>query len=333
MTNNPLPVWYKPILSKEERETPMLLCRRPEPPISFSKKRIQELATPKKNHLDELTRPPAKIKWGNQEPLWKVKASNKEHSQRTEKLAEPKKNFASKKVQPMAQYEFSCGRGSPLYSTNFKGKLKEPSQRIIELAKNKTPYNINLHDQFRFSCGRSSPVWKVSKAAQVAVPTARINILSQAKQFHQNYVPDRPIRTTVAKSATLAAMTERLETLAKPKDHSNNHYFIDSRKPEEAITKVQKGALNFEASDRLKELSSPVGFSKDFEVPNLTFWKVSRAALKAQCSDRFNELAKHVSRPSMDSVQYDQNTFTVSEAAKKARCTERIASLSHPIKR
>ena len=83
----------------------------------------------------------------------------------------------------------------------------------------------------------------------------------------------------------------------------------------------------------MKELSAPVGFSNDFEHPNLDFWKVKRGALKAQASDRFNELAKHVTRQSMDSVQYDQNAFTVSVAAKKARCSDRLASLAHPIQR
>ena len=151
------------------------------------------------------------------------------------------------------------------------------------------------------------------------------------------------------KSASRAAPNERLEALAKAKDHSNNHYFIDARRPEESIIKVKKGekdlktfrflsffrlgALLFEASDRLKELAAPVGFSNDFEHPNLDFWKVKRGALKAQASDRFNELAKHVTRQSMDSVQYDQNAFTVSVAAKKARCSDRLATLAQPIQR
>ena len=45
-----VPVWhkpYKPILSKEERATPMLLCRQPEHVKGFDKKRIKQLATPK----------------------------------------------------------------------------------------------------------------------------------------------------------------------------------------------------------------------------------------------------------------------------------------------
>ena len=125
------------------------------------------------------TQPPAFIQWGNQEPLWKVsEAAKRANSETFDKLAKPKKDFASKKMQSVAQYEFSCGRGSPIIKAN-KGTLKEPSARIIELAKNKTPYNINIHDQFRFSCGRSSPVWKVTQAAKKAVATPRIDILSR----------------------------------------------------------------------------------------------------------------------------------------------------------
>ena len=96
----------------------------------------------------------------------------------------------------------------------------------------------------------------------------------------------------MSKSAARANITDRLEELARPKEHCNDHYFIDSRKPEESITKVKKSALGYEASDRLRELSNPIGFSKDFEMPNLEFWRVKRSALHAKCSDRFDELAK-----------------------------------------
>ena len=47
----------------------------------------------------------------------------------------------------------------------------------------------------------------------------------------------------MSKSAARANITDRLEELARPKEHSNDHYFIDSRKPEESITKVKKGKL------------------------------------------------------------------------------------------
>ena len=44
------PIWhkpFKPILPKEERETPMLICRKPKTITSFDRKRMKELATPK----------------------------------------------------------------------------------------------------------------------------------------------------------------------------------------------------------------------------------------------------------------------------------------------
>lgn len=215
-----------------------------------------------KNHMCDQTRPPAFIRWGNQEPLWKVTEAAKSGSNGDstfDKLAQPKKDFASKKTH-LAQYEFSCGRGSPIRTTKKLGKLKassqknrtlepnfylkEPSQRVIELAKNKTPYNINIHDQFRFSCGRSSPVWKVTQAARHAVSSPRIDILSRPKQFHVQFIGDRPVRTIVSRGAAKAMTTERLESLSRPKDHCNAHYFVDSRKPEESITKVKKGFIS-----------------------------------------------------------------------------------------
>ena len=79
-------------------------------------------------------------------------------------------------------------------------------------------------------------------------PTTRLSpikdILSRPKQFHAQFQGDRPVRTIVSKSAARANITDRLETLARPKEHCNDHYFIDSRKPEESITKVKKG-LNY----------------------------------------------------------------------------------------
>ena len=45
-----VPVWhkpFKPILPKEEREPPMLICRKPETLKYFDRQRIKQLATPK----------------------------------------------------------------------------------------------------------------------------------------------------------------------------------------------------------------------------------------------------------------------------------------------
>merc|ERR1712131_325482 len=62
----------RPILTDEERMTPMLLCRVPSIPKQYSRERLNQLATPKKDHLDELSRPLNNVKWGNQEPQRKI---------------------------------------------------------------------------------------------------------------------------------------------------------------------------------------------------------------------------------------------------------------------
>ena len=207
-----------------------------------------------------MSKPPNKIRWGNQEPLWKVKISSNDPNERISNLAQPKKNF--KKLQPLPQFEFSCGRSSPIRATKT---LKPATDRLIELARSKNNnLKISVHDKYQFSCGRSSPIWKVNpvshkryephitdwqsvlkliQAAQYAVPSARIDQLAKAKEYHKNFLPDRPIRTVYKKSADQSAAppNERLEALAKAKDHSNNHYFIDARRPEESIIKVKKG--------------------------------------------------------------------------------------------
>ena len=69
------------------------------------------------------------------------------------------------------------------------------------------------------------------------------------KHPHAQYIGDRPVRTIVSKSAARANITDRLEELARPKEHSNDHYFIDSRKPEESITKVKQGKASIRISN------------------------------------------------------------------------------------
>ena len=52
------------------------------------------------------TMPPAFIRWGNQEPLWKVSEGAKNANSETfDKLAQPKKDYAPKNKH-LAQYEF-----------------------------------------------------------------------------------------------------------------------------------------------------------------------------------------------------------------------------------
>ena len=108
-----------------------------------------------------MSKPPNKIRWGNQEPLWKVKISSNDPNERISNLAQPKKNF--KKLQPLPQFEFSCGRSSPIRATK---KLKPATDRLIELARSKNNnWKIGVMDKYQFSCGRSSPIWKVSSVS------------------------------------------------------------------------------------------------------------------------------------------------------------------------
>ena len=199
-----------------------------------------------------------KITWGNQEPLWSVNKtkSNDELSPLFCRLAQPKKNHASAQRVPIPHFEFSCGRSSPIREC-LAPKKANCSARLTELAKHKNRSGDKNHQTFEFSCGRTSPIWKVSQVqlhssrytireykfqrAKYGVSSTRVDILAMPKQHAPGFVPDRPINTIVSKNAKRASMTERIELLAKAKDLSNLHYFIDARKPEESITKVKKG--------------------------------------------------------------------------------------------
>ena len=116
-----------------------------------------------KDHLDLLTKPPQKITWGNQEPLWKVKqTSNDQISECFERLALPKKNHASAQRVPIPHFEFSCGRSSPIRECRAPDKAT-CSKRLTELSKHRNRSGDINHQTFEFSCGRTSPIWKVSQ--------------------------------------------------------------------------------------------------------------------------------------------------------------------------
>ena len=119
-----------------------------------------------------MSKPPNKIRWGNQEPLWKVKISSNDPNERISNLAQPKKNF--KKLQPLPQFEFSCGRSSPIRATK---KLLPATDRLIELARSKNNNSkIDVTDKYQFSCGRSSPIWKVSSVSSKIYSKNILNI-------------------------------------------------------------------------------------------------------------------------------------------------------------
>lgn len=131
-----------------------------------------------------MSKPPNKIRWGNQEPLWKVKISSNDPNERISNLAQQKKNF--KKLQPLPQFEFSCGRSSPIRATK---KLLPATDRLIELARSKNNNSkIDVTDKYQFSCGRSSPIWKVSSVSKNRLKTYRESKI-YPRQPNTQYLP------------------------------------------------------------------------------------------------------------------------------------------------
>jgi hypothetical protein len=255
-----------------------------------------------------------------------------EVTERLSELSHPKKNFAQPGKIPISQFEFSCGRGSPIRELN-KVKYKKPSKRLIELAVCKDLPHLVEIEQHLHSCGRMSPIRFVSKAARSAYPSERIVNLATPNHHSAKFIGDRQVQSVVTKAAKETTCTNRITELSAPKNHSNEHYFIDSRRPEQPITIIKKTSLEYEPSERILEMAKANGLPNEFVPPNLSFWEVKRSALKAKCPPRFEELAKPIIRASMEHVQFDSNAFVVSAAAKKARCTPRLESLATPIQR
>jgi len=298
--------------------TPMLLCRVPSIPKQYSRERLNQLATPKKDHLDEMSRPLNNVKWGTQEPLRKIKFSNSLPSSRLIKLAQPKKNFTRPELQPVPQYQFSCGRGSEIDATirleKRNRRATSPSARLIELAK-------SIH---RPHIEKVDPVRKISEAAKYAVPSDRIAELAKPIKISKDFSIDRPLVQRVSQSATQMSCSDRVLELAKPNPKKCRNQPI--------IKKVTKGALQYQPSDRIKKLAKAAN-PQNYEIPRLEFWLVKEAAIKGNTPNVSPHLTVKAKRESMELAQFDPDAFRVSEAAKKAKCSARIDELAQPIKR
>jgi len=272
----------------------------------------------KKDHLDELSRPLNNVKWGNQEPLRKIKFSNSLPSARLIKLAQPKKNFTRPELQPVPQYRFSCGRGSEIEATirlqKRNRRATSPSARLTELAK-------PIH---RPHIEKVDPVRKISEATKHAVPSDRIEELAKPIKISNDFCIDRPLVQRVSASATQVSCSDRVLELAKPNPKKCRNQPI--------IKKVTKGALKYQASDRIKEIAKPAR-PHNYEIPRLEFWLVKQSAIKGKTPSVSPHLIVKAKRESMELAQFDPNAFLVSEAAKKAKCSERINELAQPIKR
>lgn len=75
-----------------------------------------------------------------------------------------------------------------------------------------------------FSTGRSSPIWEVSDSAKYPSYNPRFEELSQAKDVHSEYLPNRVVETIIPKAALKGRTTERVETLATPRVRSEGPF-------------------------------------------------------------------------------------------------------------
>ena len=112
-------------------------------------------------------------------------------------------------------------------------------------------------------------MWNVKRGALTKEPSGRIMDLCKPKKTHPHYVPGKPVQTVISHAAKRASASDRLETLANPK----NLPVIVERE-----WSVKKGALKARASERVSELSNPkqvpLGFMPD--KIDWEIWQVSR---------------------------------------------------------
>ena len=145
---------------------------------------------------------------------------------------------------------------------------------------------------------------------------------------------DRQVQTIVSQAARGAKCTQRVKHLSIPKkSFLKSWYFIDSRLPEEPITKISASAKKCTATPRIESLSTAKLFHREFRAPNLRFWNVRRSAMAITCPERSSELAKPITRSSIDHVNYNPHAFVVTAAAKTAVCSPRVDELSIPKKK
>ena len=160
----------------------------------------------------------------------------------------------------------------------------------------------------------------MSTAAKGASTKDRLVQLSQPKKWHSDYVPCRPVQTTISQAAQRTSPSSRIENLSTPKQRPN----IEARE-----WTIKKGALKARATERVLELSHAKGVPLGFTPDKIEVWEVSKAALKARPSKRINDLALPIKRAIATNLP-NPEAFEVKKAAQRATCTERLAELAQP---
>ncbi|KAM6362540.1 sperm microtubule associated protein 2-like isoform 2-T2 [Alca torda] len=218
------------------------------------------------------------------------------------------------------------GNQETIWTLSRGALTAQPSPRIAALAKPKKDFS-------KHQCRpRQSPEWPVSPAALRYKASPRILELARPKVLHPEFLMAREVPTQVTTVAILARASSRLQCLAEPRVRKVTCCY-ELGFPESVIRPVSKFAQEAIASPRTLELARAKRLHPDYVPLRDAEWPVTKAAKRAVATPRLVELAQPCKRPSMGSVQFNPDAFTVKEAAKKATCSARIEELARPIKR
>ncbi|XP_075873903.1 sperm microtubule associated protein 2 [Nelusetta ayraudi] len=167
-----------------------------------------------------------------------------------------------------------------------------------------------------------SPIWEVSSGALKAVASSRLCRLALPRPAAAGWQPIRPLSPTVQRAAwTTAAATVRICQLAQPK-----------RKPAlEGLGPTPKAPTTaYKASAHTELLAAPKPEHPKFRGERPALWPVSGAAGKYEASRRLRELSSPRERKALFEG-YDP--YTVSRAALSACPSPRVRQLSAPLPR
>ncbi|XP_057629050.1 testicular haploid expressed gene protein-like isoform X1 [Chionomys nivalis] len=285
----------------------------------FSRKRIEDLAKPKK----QWGTPDRKLFWGNQDPIRPLSdaALKAQLTKRIEDLAQPK--LVSRHYVPnRAQYYYSCGRESVIWEIPPPALFTRPSKRIQKLAK---------PNRFKMQCLLNSDDLP-PEVLRFSDPSPRILQLSIAKGPDPNYVPPKSTETKISLSTLSAIASPRIVDLAHPRIKIEGLCY-EREKSELPIRPVAPAALLAKATDRTIKLAKSKPVHEDYLPVRDARWPVSYAAAHSQVSNRIQELANPPTRASVHVVYYDPDVFKVKPSALRAQCSPRVKELAEPIVR
>ncbi|KAF1374666.1 hypothetical protein PFLUV_G00231470 [Perca fluviatilis] len=169
-----------------------------------------------------------------------------------------------------------------------------------------------------------SPVWEVSEWALKAVPSNRLCSLAQPRAPAVGWQPDRLLLAPLNRVAQTAVATSRICQLAQPK----RRLVLEGSGPKSKP--VPMTHIPCKASAHIELLASPKSDHPKFEGERSVCRPVSRAALNYVASPRLHELSSPKERKALFEG-YDP--YIVSRAARSASPSPRIQQLCLPLPR